>query len=97
MAECKHCNAPIKFINISGKWVPTEPETGARHKCKIERVCERCGDDFQGSPWMTLCRDCWDTENMDKNRVNRGRSRAPQKPQEPETLREDLDDVETPF
>ncbi len=96
-SNCKDCNAPIKFVNMRGKWVPTDPETGARHRCDLDQTCSDCGGTFKGSPWMTQCRPCWEKENLDKNRVHRGRSPEPEPAPGPETLTEDWDDGKVPF
>lgn len=95
--ECKHCGQPIKFVHANGRWKPTDPQTGQRHKCEADRTCEQCGVEFRGAPWMKLCSLCWDNENLDKNRVHRGREPAPKPRSKPERLEEDWDDGKAPF
>ena len=97
MAQCRNCSAEIKFEKIGGKWVPMDPGTLERHRCQLDQNCQDCGKTFQGAPWMTQCRDCWDQANLDKNRVNRGREKAPAPAQDVEPLNEDWDDSQAPF
>jgi hypothetical protein len=46
---------------------------------------------------MKLCSVCWDNENLDKNRMHRGREPAAKRRAEPERLEENWDDGKPPF
>lgn len=63
-ATCKDCHKPIKWTSRDGRWIPEDPRTGDRHRCKIDRTCEGhgCGKVFQGAPWMKLCPACYKTQ-----------------------------------
>lgn len=92
MSECKHCGKPIKFVNFEGKWKPTDPETGERHRCEIDQKCGVCGVTFKGAPWMKECSLCYRGE-LRKGRAYR---KEPEEPAPAERLEEE-DDVSTPF
>lgn len=95
MADCRHCGKPIKFVNIEGRWKPTDPNTGDPHRCELPQKCEQCGETFQGSPWMKECPQCY-RGGLRKDRVFRGRQGDGEPAREPERLKEGGDD-DTPF
>lgn len=96
MPDCKHCAKPIKFVNIEGRWKPTDPETGDRHRCDLDQTCKGCGETFKGSPWMDECPQCY-RGGLRKDRVFRGRQTEAEPAREPERVNEDSHDDEIPF
>jgi hypothetical protein len=97
VTECKHCKEPISFTKTNGKWCPVDPQTNERHQCKSDVECQECHVTFRGSPWMKLCSMCWDQENLDKNRVNRGRGDGSQNARRPERVKRGSHDHKLPF
>lgn len=94
---CKHCEAPISFEKRDGRWVPLDPGTNRRHVCKLDLICDECGAEFQGAPWMKLCRDCFNI-NHPNRRGFKPPAQHDQPKREPEPLRYDDDDQpEFPF
>lgn len=96
MTDCKHCGKPIKFVNIGGKWKPTDQATGELHRCELDQRCESCGVTFKGPPWMKECSLCYRGE-LRKGRAWSRDETAPGGARKPERLGEVSDDDDTPF
>ena len=97
VTKCKDCGEPISFQKTDGRWMPVDPQTNQRHQCETDIECQECHVTFRGSSWMKLCSICWDDENLDKNRVHRGRGGRPQSPRKPERVKRGSHDDKLPF
>jgi len=79
--NCRDCQAPIEFIQgRNDRWIPVEPGTENRHRCKLERTCENCESKFEGAPWMKLCPDCY--KGGRSSRSSSGGARPPRTKEE---------------
>lgn len=96
VSECRDCDELISFIQGSnGRWIPVEPGTENRHRCKLEQRCESCGETFQGANWMKTCPKCYRSGRTAQNPVQE----PPTPARDPERLREadDVDEDIPPF
>lgn len=71
---CRDCGESIQFEKQHGKWVPLDPATHQRHRCKLNQHCGTCGGTFQGSPWMKKCPQCFQDSRNTTEKFNRTRT-----------------------
>ncbi len=93
-SSCKDCQAPIKWRQDGGRWIPLDPATEERHRCQIERTCEGpgCGKAFKGAPWMKLCPECYRNQGG-----GRERPQEPARSSRPKEPLQEVGDDEPPF